>query len=177
MVYVVLVIVGLVAAGAGYWFWDLRRTNAEIMRVFQEGVDIRAVVVQINQTAYDPENKALLDPGALLLITFDRTIPDEVAFLQGPAKQMQRLKGAQPADPDARLLADLINDERLYEGRRVQIPPKFTGGKVVYCTWLSVSKAGLPDGYLQEPFIKCKAIPGEKGILAQIDRSAEQAAS
>jgi hypothetical protein len=126
--------------------------------------DARRVDAQLVQA-----NSALFSPGeegypCLVLITFDRHAPREL--LEEVAELMGDVKNTKPADPDLRVLADIVTDETYHYHHRDSLPLSVTEGYELFAAGLWLHRPFLRHGYIRGQstrVLPCLAEPGPTG--------------
>lgn len=132
-----------------------------LFRKPSEKVATTAVLVMANHLLLKPGEG---DAPTLALFSLDPK-GQSVPYLTNIAQRMFALKNATPADPDLRIVAQIVSDERSVPHRRRALPVTFTGGPVVYAADLHISRRYLAAGYLDRTALPCLAIPGYTGTL------------
>ncbi len=127
----------------------------------QQGMPVWGVLVQANQLLFAPGDR---NHPCLVLFSFEPA-GGHIDYLQRLASAIFALKETRPTDPDLRLVAHYVTDERAVKYRRRKLPTSFTGGPTVYCADLIIVRSCLPNGFLTEKVLPCIAEPGEQGAL------------
>lgn len=149
-----------------YRLKEIEATHDRWVRcVAKRGVPVTAALVQANNRLFEPGREPL---PALVLITFDRDIPNLDDYLSELAQRVFRLKEEDPRDAEERYVAELTRDERAAMYRRRRLPEKFTGGPVVYAADLIICPWYLRDGCLRERLLPCIAEPGDEGAIEHL---------
>jgi hypothetical protein len=145
---------------------ELRRRHEQFVRaVSRKGVKVNAALVQANADLFSPGREPL--PG-LVLITFERDVPDQEAYLRRLADRVYDLKTARPRDREEDEVRDIVmaSEQAGVLYRRRQLPARFTGGPVVYAADLLIYRPYLHRGYLTEKkVLPCVAEPGPEGLI------------
>ncbi len=128
----------------------------------QKGVPVWGVLIQANQLLFEPGER---NHPCLVLFSFEPA-GGHIDYLQRLAGSIFELKETQQTDPDLRVVANYVTDERSVYFRRRKLPISFTGGPTVYCADLTIVRSCLPKGFLTERVLPCLAEPGEQGALA-----------
>jgi hypothetical protein len=127
----------------------------------QTGVPVWSVLVQANDLLFQPGGYPL---PCQVIFSFE-SVGSHLEYMQRLAGDVFDLKGTQQTDPNLRLVAKLVTDERSVKYRRSKLPVSFTGGPTVYCADLVVVRKCLLNGFLTERELFCIAEPGENGAL------------
>ncbi|MCI0460220.1 MAG: hypothetical protein L0Z62_24985 [Gemmataceae bacterium] len=144
----------------------LQRRQEQFVRcLLSRGVRLNATLVQANADLYSPGRE---DLPCLVLITFERDLPDEQGLLRRLADRVYDLKQDRPANEDEGKVSDIVLDseELAVEYRRRQLPRGFTGGPVVYAADLWIHRPFLPGGHLvSKSILPVVAEPGPQGAI------------
>jgi hypothetical protein len=162
--WIALGILGLVIAGFGYYVYQwTEKDRAEVM---EKGKPFIAYVLIAEDHIFRPhkEHAESYAGGARLLIAFEPESPELHDALQALTARLLELKDREPKNDAEREVAPLVNDESFRTGR-IPIPKELTDGREVFSYDGCILREHLHEGYLELPFIHCKAIPGEKGNI------------
>jgi hypothetical protein len=141
-----------------------QQRKQEQQDVKRQGVRLVGWIVQANNALFQP---GLNDLPAQVIITFD-DVPNVTEYLEKIGKKLYSLKSGYGIDPVERQVAKLVKDETFVYGSRVKLPTEFTGGPTVYSCHVIIERQCLLHGCLKLPFVECKAMPGDKGIVCMV---------
>ena len=141
----------------GFSVWRTLTATRKRSQTLAEGSRVVGWLVQANRLLFQPGNASA---PALLLISFDS--PDGVG-LERLAAEVARLKSEQPTTKIEKAVAALVRDETYRPEVRVKLPEEFTGGTEVYAVNVWIEREFLPEGFLTQRRILCRATPGRTG--------------
>jgi len=132
--------------------------------VGRRGVRTHALRVQANPLLFKPGTCDL--PG-LVLISFERDLPNRTTYLAELAERMYPLKDHSPRTRDEAGVADILSasDTGAAYHRRRKLPLGFTGGPIVYACDFWFHRPYLRGGFLTDAdeMLPCVAEPGDTG--------------
>ena len=136
------------------WFCVLCITGCVPKLRIPPGVDpvmVSAVIVQANEALLSPGWK---DKPAEVLFTLNHGVSD--AKLSHLAHLIYELKGTTPNDPDRRLLAQAVTDEKYRPHYFLKVPYSISGSGDVYLAHIMVLRDNLLADYLRSgALLKC----------------------
>lgn len=159
-----LVLLAWLARRLLYRIWCYYRMQRRRDYVLANGVNVRAVVVQANDQLFMPGD---VDSPAQVIFTFDKELPDAVAYLRAVADRMFALKGKNVEDPIEHQVSALVTDETFIPGSCLPLPDEFTEGKRVFVAHVMIERKYLPDRCLPGPqgYIQCITMPDGKDAV------------
>jgi hypothetical protein len=139
-----------------------KRADQRIARLRRRGaLPVLAVLVQANAALFEPDGQDELP----CMVVFSHDDSVTAGELSEIARLIFSVKGEPQSDPDLQALSDLVTNEQAAMYRRRPIPMRFTDGRVVFAADLWVTRAFLPDGYLNQRELICLAEPTDRGGL------------
>lgn len=136
----------------------------QVADVSSRGVRVSIPIVQafseLHSTKYDG------DAYAATILSFDPALVSNIERMRAIGRDVSRLKGTWPDDPQARRVARILTKELGERHRRVRIPAAFTGGPVAYLADVWIYRPFLPLGKLDGSWLlHCVAEPGDAGRI------------
>lgn len=133
-----------------------------VQDIERNGKRVMAALVMANAVLYSAESSE--DSYCRVLMTFDPECDEQ--RLCELAHWLYSFKNTSQSDPELQFLAELTTAETANPKLRRRVPPRFTGGAVVYVADLWVYRRFLPQGVLHGPLLACVAEPGDQGQQA-----------
>jgi hypothetical protein len=140
-----------------------RHKNRQLREAMEKGKTVVGWIVQ----AKEFDNA---DAPIQVLITFEDLANDR-EVLERLARRLLSVMQEGGADEIEKKVAALMTNLGHVPDLRVRLPEEFTGGPVVYSYRVTVQREHLKNGRLTEPFIECRAIPGDEGPVFMVPYS------
>lgn len=142
-----------------------RAERQRYQHVMAEGVSAIGWLVQANNILFQPGDSSA---PAQVLLSFEGQRAADLDQLAEIARRIGRLKSAPPADALEEEVAKLVTDEAYRPTVRHRLPEEFTGGLEVHSAHVWIDRSLLPEGRITQPYIHCKAIPGDEGMVYMV---------
>jgi hypothetical protein len=123
-----------------------------------------ATFAQVNRLMFEPGETD--SPGSMIYSVdpYYDTHPTELLRI---ADALYDLKHTDPDDAELATFAKLLTDE-LKRGMRLQVPPRYTGGRVVYHSAMVFARKHLPAGYITSNLMPVFVDPADTGLLVMV---------
>lgn len=136
-------------------------------RLLREGKTVVAHILLASPELYDAASRS---PFGFALVVFtldDDASPEHLGFLSGIAGRLVDCTESSTADADEQQIARALRNQATIGTTPRRIPPRLTGGRIVYFATPSIMRRLLSDGYLVRDYVYLKVIPeGEhRGLL------------
>jgi len=142
--------------------WESMREKRELNEINEHGETIEGWVVNVKPMEWNPEEYIGF---GRVLISFPGQNTASLEQLERIAGELTRALSAEEIPSEDVDFVKFLKSRRIHLRKRLKVPEKWAGCLDVYLVNVFIKRADLPLRQLTSPALKCRAIPGEKGLV------------